>query len=81
MIQAHDFVNQALQQGFNLWSGVPCSYLKAFINYVIDDPKVRYIPASNEGDAVAIAGGNQHRTETPFVAITGARSKAQAAVQ
>jgi len=59
MIHAQKFVHAALRQGFNLWSGVPCSYLKPFINYVIDDPKVRYVPASNEGDAVAIAGGNQ----------------------
>src|SRR6056297_3047382 len=59
MIQAKQFVDEALKMGFNFWSGVPCSYLKPFINYVIDDPKVRYVPASNEGDAVSIAGGNQ----------------------
>ena len=59
MIQAKHFVDEALSRGFNLWSGVPCSYLKPFINYVIDDPQVRYVPAANEGDAVAIASGNQ----------------------
>jgi len=58
MIEADLFVRQALERGFGLWSGVPCSYLKPFINHVIDDPAVRYIPAVNEGDAVAIASGS-----------------------
>ncbi|WP_319559847.1 phosphonopyruvate decarboxylase [Marispirochaeta sp.] len=57
MISAGKFVNQALHHGFGLWTGVPCSYLKPFINYVIDSPQVRYIGAANEGDAVAIAAG------------------------
>jgi len=51
------FVEAAGRKGFGLWTGVPCSYLKPFINYVIDDPRLRYIAAANEGDAVAIASG------------------------
>ncbi len=47
----------ARQRGFGLWTGVPCSYLKPFINYVIDAPDLRYVAAANEGDAVAIASG------------------------
>lgn len=57
MIDAADFVQQALLRGFNLYSGVPCSYQKAFINHVIASDSVNYIAAANEGDAVAIASG------------------------
>jgi phosphonopyruvate decarboxylase len=57
MIQAADFLQQAQQLGFSLFTGVPCSYLKPFINYTIDAAGLDYIGAANEGDAVAIASG------------------------
>jgi len=57
MIQASSFIEQAKAAGFSLYTGVPCSYLKPFINYVIDAPDIEYIGATNEGDAVAIASG------------------------
>jgi phosphonopyruvate decarboxylase len=57
MLTAQTFVEAAKRRGFSLWTGVPCSYLKPFINYVIDDTSLRYVSASNEGDAVAIAAG------------------------
>lgn len=57
MIQAQDFIFRARDRGFGLYSGVPCSYLKPFINFVIDSPDLRYVGAANEGDAVAIATG------------------------
>ena len=57
MIEAADFVNAARQRGYQLWSGVPCSYLQPFINHVIGDESIRYISAANEGDAVAIGAG------------------------
>ncbi len=57
MIEPCIFVDTARAQGFGLWTGVPCSYLTPFINYVIDDPDSRYVAAANEGDAVAIAAG------------------------
>jgi phosphonopyruvate decarboxylase len=57
VIGAEVFGREALKKGFGLWTGVPCSYLKPLINYVIDSPDIRYIAAVNEGDAVAIASG------------------------
>ena len=57
MIQAKSFVEAAKAAGFSLYTGVPCSYVKPFINYVIDAPDLSYIGATNEGDAVAIATG------------------------
>lgn len=57
MIDASSFVDAARRRGFGLWTGVPCSYLQPFINYVIGCDGVRYVSAANEGDAVAIATG------------------------
>jgi phosphonopyruvate decarboxylase len=68
MIEAKSFVETARQAGFGLYTGVPCSYVKPFINYVIDAqssgptdargrPALSYIGAANEGDALAIATG------------------------
>lgn len=59
MIEAKSFVETAKLAGFSLYSGVPCSYVKPFINYVIDSPDLSYIGAANEGDAIAIASGAQ----------------------
>ncbi|MEH1787948.1 MAG: phosphonopyruvate decarboxylase [Nostoc sp.] len=57
MIQAEEFVEAARNLGFGWYSGVPCSFLTPFINYVINDVQLKYISAANEGDAVAIATG------------------------
>ncbi|MGI9344429.1 MAG: phosphonopyruvate decarboxylase [Gammaproteobacteria bacterium] len=57
MIEAGEFVGAARARGFDLYAGVPCSYLKPFINYVIDAEDLDYVGAANEGDAVAIAAG------------------------
>ena len=57
MIEAKAFCDAAKLAGFSLYTGVPCSYVKPFINFVIDAPDLTYIGATNEGDAVAIATG------------------------
>jgi phosphonopyruvate decarboxylase len=57
MIQPSCFIHQARERGFRLFTGVPCSYLEPFINYVLDAPELEYVGAANEGDAVAIAAG------------------------
>ena len=43
--------------GFRSFTGVPCSYLTAFIDTVIASPSIDYVGAVNEGDAVAYACG------------------------
>lgn len=57
MIDASLFIEAAAAFGFRSYSGVPCSYLKPLINYVIDSPNLSYVGAANEGDAVAIGVG------------------------
>lgn len=57
MIEAAQFVEAARRRGFAWYAGVPCSFLTPFINYVQQDPTLRYISAANEGDAVALIAG------------------------
>lgn len=57
MIEARSFVEAARERGFDWWAGVPCSYLTPFINYVLQDPSLRYVSMANEGDAVALIAG------------------------
>ena len=57
MINAEAFIEAARGFGFTHYTGVPCSYLTPFINYVINDERLSYISSANEGDAVATAAG------------------------
>ena len=57
MIEARDFVDVARAAGYTSYAGVPCSFLTPFINFVINDERLRYISSANEGDAVATANG------------------------
>lgn len=59
MIAADVFLEAAKRHGFGLYTGVPCSYLKPFINSVIDSDQLRYVGAANEGDAIAIGAGSE----------------------
>ena len=68
MIAADAFLEQTRARGFGLYTGVPCSYLKPFINYCLDDPEIHYVAAANEGDAVAVAAGAE-LAGTPAVAM------------
>lgn len=58
MIDAADFIEPARRAGFTRFAGVPCSFFRSFINYVIDDPNLIYISSANEGDAVAAMAGS-----------------------
>ena len=57
VIQAEQFVQPALERGYSFWSGVPCSFLTPFINYVIQSPDLDYVGAASEGEALGIAAG------------------------
>lgn len=57
MIHSSVFLEECKKIGYTLFSGTPCSYLKPFINYVIDDNELEFIETTNEGDAVALASG------------------------
>ncbi|HXP96295.1 MAG TPA: phosphonopyruvate decarboxylase [Telmatospirillum sp.] len=57
MITANQFIHEAGRQGFDFYTGVPCSFLTPLINGVINDRALTYVGATSEGEAVAIAAG------------------------
>lgn len=57
MISAASFIEHLRGLGYSQYAGVPCSFLKPFINYVIDDPSLNYLGAASEGEAVGITLG------------------------
>jgi len=57
MITAASFIEHLRGLGYSQYAGVPCSFLKPFINYVIDDQTLNYIGAASEGEAVGITLG------------------------
>src|SRR5687768_11296791 len=44
-------------RGIRHGSGVPCSYFTSLVNYMEADAELDYMPATSEGEAVAIAAG------------------------
>lgn len=57
MITAEQFIGPALKRGYAFWTGVPCSFLTPFINYVIQSGELTYVGATSEGEAVGLAAG------------------------
>jgi len=57
MIAADEFIEPARARGYDFYTGVPCSFLTPFINRAIGHPKLRYVAAASEGEAVGIAAG------------------------
>lgn len=55
MIDVLTFGKELKRHDFQFYCGVPCSYLKDLINFAMNDCK--YVMATNEGEAIAIASG------------------------
>ncbi|PSM39902.1 phosphonopyruvate decarboxylase [Streptomyces dioscori] len=56
MISAEDFCDILADRGFTTASGVPCSHFGGPIAHLSTQPG-RYVPAPNEGNALAVAAG------------------------
>jgi phosphonopyruvate decarboxylase len=57
MISGAGLLSALTSRGVTAVTGVPCSLLTPVINSAIGDPEVRYLSATHEGEAVAIAAG------------------------
>ncbi len=57
MIQSSSFLEPMSALGYSFYSGVPCSFLKPFINSVINSESLTYVGAASEGEAVGITLG------------------------
>jgi phosphonopyruvate decarboxylase len=59
VISPADFVQTLKEQGVRSFTGVPCSFFQAAINYVLDQKDLQYTIVPNEGSALALASGAQ----------------------
>lgn len=57
MIEAHQFLAAAEAHGYDFMVGVPCSFMTPLINVAIASETMRYVGATSEGEAMAIAAG------------------------
>lgn len=57
------------RQGYNFFAGVPCSYLKGFINEMEADRDIEWVPATREDIALGIAAGAHMAGKKPLVYI------------
>ncbi len=68
-VSSRRFIDEMTARGFGPYIGVPCSFLRPFIDYVIDRDDLDYIAATNEGEALAIASGAQLAGRKPVVML------------
>ncbi len=68
-MDVQDFIQKLKELGFDYFVGVPCSFFKSAINYVIDDPEIDYNVAVNEGAALAMANGAYLVGKMPVVLL------------
>ncbi|GAB2591705.1 phosphonopyruvate decarboxylase [Streptomyces capparidis] len=68
MIPAEDFCDELERRGFTVASGVPCSHFGGPIELLSRTPG-RYVPAANEGGALAIAAGFALAGRKPYVML------------
>ena len=57
LVDIDRFVDILKSNSVQSGSGVPCSYFTPLVNAMSADPALDYIPATSEGEAVAIAAG------------------------
>lgn len=57
MISPKDFIEALKEKNCSSFTGVPCSFFQAAINYVLDQKDLRYTIVPNEGSALALASG------------------------
>jgi phosphonopyruvate decarboxylase len=58
MLSADLFVDGLVARGIKRFSGVPCSYLNPLLDVVKHGKAASYIPASSEGEALAMMSGS-----------------------
>ena len=57
MLSSQSFIDRLTENGFNFFTGVPCSLLSGLISCLEETKKVPYIPAVREDAAVGLCAG------------------------
>ena len=66
-MRATDFLKYLQREGFDFFSGVPCSYLKPLCELLEDMPFNKHVPAVREDLALGIAAGAALSRKNPVV--------------
>jgi sulfopyruvate decarboxylase subunit alpha len=57
VMEPQAFVDDLRARGFEFYSGVPCSLLKGLLSHLDQREDLRYLPATREDSALAVAAG------------------------
>ena len=57
MLSSQSFIDRLTDNGFNFFTGVPCSLLSGLISCLEESPELSYIPAVREDAAVGLCAG------------------------
>lgn len=68
-VSSRRFIDAMRAREFGPWLGVPCSFLRPFIDRVIDSDDLEYVAATNEGEALAMAAGAELAGRRPVVML------------
>ncbi|HXD21888.1 MAG TPA: thiamine pyrophosphate-binding protein, partial [Gemmatimonadaceae bacterium] len=68
-VSSRRFIDAMTARHFGPWLGVPCSFLRPFIDRVIDRDDLDYVASTNEGEALAMAVGAQLAGRQPVVML------------
>jgi sulfopyruvate decarboxylase subunit alpha len=67
VVTAGEFCDKLKSQGFDFYTGVPCTTLKDVISHLLSDPETAYISATREDEAMGIATGAWLAGKRPVV--------------
>ena len=57
MVKACNFWDYLYKNGFDFFSGVPCSFFKSALEAIVLDRRIKYVPAVKEDIALGVASG------------------------
>lgn len=67
MLGSKDFAQELINNGYDFFTGVPCTIIGNLITNLTDRPDVTYIPAVREDVAVGVASGAYMAGRIPVV--------------
>ncbi|MVA35924.1 phosphonopyruvate decarboxylase [Agrobacterium vitis] len=67
MITGSSFIDAAVEQNFDFFVSVPCSYLTPLLNSALNHSSISHVMATGEGEAIGIAAGAYLAGKHPVV--------------
>ncbi len=67
MLKPEDFAQELINNGYDFFTGVPCTIIGNLITTLTEKPDITYIPAVREDAAVGVASGAYMAGKIPVV--------------